>query len=386
MLGHPADLDEPGDDAVDSTRSAQVDHEIGCPFGEAVSKRRRGARFADPGDENVGVGRQMRDFLGQRGDDERGPATDCHPWTVTPKPAGEDGVVRKAVPAPVLVLGGVASVQGGAAIATKLFPQAGPGGTVWLRIALSALLLLAIARPSLAGRSAADLRLVIALGLALAGMNLTFYEALDRIPLGVAVTIEFIGPLSVAVLGSRRRRDLVWVALAAIGVVLLASGGGGLDGTGVLLAFGAGVLWAAYILLTQRVGAVFPGASGLALALVVGAVGLAPIGIVSGGGALVDPGVIGRGCAVALLSSAIPYTLEMYALRRLRAAVFGVLMSLEPAFAALSGLVFLSQHLRGREWAAVACVMSASIGATRDARRDELPVEPGATPTEMVPV
>jgi inner membrane transporter RhtA len=286
----------------------------------------------------------------------------------------------------VLVLGGVASVQGGAAIATKLFPQAGPGGTVWLRIALSALLLLAIARPSLAGRSAADLRLVIALGLALAGMNLTFYEALDRIPLGVAVTIEFIGPLSVAVLGSRRRRDLVWVALAAIGVVLLASGGGGLDGTGVLLAFGAGVLWAAYILLTQRVGAVFPGASGLALALVVGAVGLAPIGIVSGGGALVDPGVIGRGCAVALLSSAIPYTLEMYALRRLRAAVFGVLMSLEPAFAALSGLVFLSQHLRGREWAAVACVMSASIGATRDARRDELPVEPGATPTEMVPL
>lgn len=294
--------------------------------------------------------------------------------------------MRKAVPAPVLVLGGVASVQGGAAIATKLFPQAGPGGTVWLRIALSALLLLAIARPSLAGRSAADLRLVIALGLALAGMNLTFYEALDRIPLGVAVTIEFIGPLSVAVLGSRRRRDLVWVALAAIGVVLLASGGGGLDGTGVLLAFGAGVLWAAYILLTQRVGAVFPGASGLALALVVGAVGLAPIGIVSGGGALVDPGVIGRGCAVALLSSAIPYTLEMYALRRLRAAVFGVLMSLEPAFAALSGLVFLSQHLRGREWAAVACVMSASIGATRDARRDELPVEPGATPTEMVPL
>lgn len=293
--------------------------------------------------------------------------------------------MRKSVPAPVLVLGGVASVQGGAAIATKLFPRAGPGGTVWLRIALSALLLLAVARPSLRGRSAADFRLVIAFGLALAGMNLTFYEALDRIPLGVAVTIEFVGPLSVAVLGSRRLRDLVWVALAAIGVVLLTSGDGGLDGTGVLLAFAAGVLWAAYILLTQRVGGVFPGASGLALALVVGAIGLAPIGILSGGSALVDPGVFGRGCAVALLSSSIPYTLEMYALRRLRAAVFGVLMSLEPAFAAMSGLVFLSQHLQAREWAAVVCVMVASIGATRDARRDELPVEPGATPTQMVP-
>jgi inner membrane transporter RhtA len=294
--------------------------------------------------------------------------------------------VRKAVPAPVLVLGGVASVQGGAAIATKLFPQAGPGGTVWLRLALSALLLLVVARPSFGGHSAADVRLVIAFGLALAGMNFTFYEALDRIPLGVAVTIEFIGPLSVAVLGSRRRRDLVWVALAAIGVVLLTSGGGGLSGAGVLLAFAAGALWAAYILLTQRVGAVFPGASGLALGLLVGAIALAPIGIVSGGSALVDPGVFGRGIAVALLSSAIPYTLEMYALRRLRAAVFGVLMSLEPAFAALSGLLFLSQHLRAREWVAVGCVMAASIGATRDTRRDGLPVEPGATPTEMVPV
>ena len=294
--------------------------------------------------------------------------------------------MRKVVPAPVLVLGGVASVQGGAAIATRLFPQAGPGGTVWLRIALSALLLLAIARPSLAGRRAADLRLVAGFGIALAGMNLTFYEALDRIPLGVAVTIEFIGPLSVAVLGSRRLLDLAWVALAATGVVLLTSGGGGLDGVGVVLAFVAGILWAAYILLTQRVGAVFPGASGLALALVVGAIGLAPIGVVSGGSALLDPGVVWRGCAVALLSSAIPYTLEMYALRRLRAAVFGVLMSLEPAFAALSGLVFLSQHLRAQEWAAVACVMAASIGATRDARGDELPVEPGATPTEMVAV
>jgi len=307
-----------------------------------------------------------------------------HPLTVTPNETGEDGDVRKAVPAPVLVLGGVASVQSGAAVATRLFPQAGPGGTVWLRLGLSSLLLLVIARPTVRGRSAAEIRLAVGFGVALAAMNLTFYEALDRIPLGVAVTIEFIGPLSVAVLGSRRALDLVWVALAAAGVVLLTSGGGRLDGTGVLLAFVTGIFWAAYILLSKQVGAVFPGASGLALALVVGTIGLAPIGIWSGGSALVDPGVFGRGCAVALLSSAIPYTLELYALRRMRAAVFGVLMSLEPAFAALSGLLFLSQHLRLREWVAIGCVMAASIGATRDAQREELPLEPGATPTELV--
>lgn len=306
--------------------------------------------------------------------------------TVTPNVTGEDGAVRKSVPAPALVLGGVASVQGGAAVATRLFPVAGPGGTVWLRLGLSSLLLLAIARPKLRGRSAADLRLAVAFGVALAAMNLTFYEALDRIPLGVAVTIEFIGPLSVAVIGSRRMLDLVWVAFAAVGVVLLTSGGGRLDRTGVVLAFVTGIFWASYILLSKRVGAVFPGASGLALALVVGTIGLAPVGIWSGGSALVDPGVLGRGCVVALLSSAIPYTLEIYALRRLRAAVFGVLMSLEPAFAALSGLLFLSQHLRTREWVAIVFVMAASVGATRGARGDRVPVEPGATPTEMVPV
>jgi inner membrane transporter RhtA len=289
------------------------------------------------------------------------------------------------MPAPVLVLGAVASVQSGAAVATRLFPQVGPGGTVLLRLAVSALLLLAVARPSIASHGAADFRLAIAFGAALAGMNITFYEALSRIPLGVAVTVEFIGPLAVAVLGSRRLIDLLWVVLAAAGVVLLTSGGGALDGLGLFLAFVAGMLWAAYILLAQRVGAVFPGASGLAVAPAVGAVGLAPFGIWSGGSALVDPSVFGRGCAVALLSSAIPYSLEIAALRRLRASVFGVLMSMEPAFAALSGLVFLSQHLRDREWAALACVMAASVGATRGSRRDELPIEPGATPTEMVP-
>lgn len=285
----------------------------------------------------------------------------------------------------MLVLGAVASVQSGAAIATRLFPDAGPGGTVLLRLGVSAVLLWAIARPSVRGHKGADLRLAVAFGVALAGMNFTFYEALSRIPLGVAVTVEFIGPLAVAVLGSRRLIDVVWVLLAAAGVALLTSGGGALDGLGLFLAFAAGVMWAAYILLSQRVGAVFPGATGLAIALLVGTIGLAPFGIWSGGSALVDPSVFGRGCAVALLSSAIPYSLELAALRHLRASVFGVLMSLEPAFAALSGLLFLSQHLRLREWAAVVFVMAASVGATRGARRDDLPIEPGATPTEAVP-
>jgi inner membrane transporter RhtA len=290
------------------------------------------------------------------------------------------------VPAPTLVLGAVASVQSGAAIATKLFPQAGPGGTVFLRLALSAVLLLAIARPKVIGRRPSDLRLVVAFGVALAGMNTTFYEALSRIPLGVAVTIEFIGPLTLAVVGSRRKLDLLWVILAGVGVVMLTSGGRHLDWVGIAFAATAGGLWACYILLAQRVGAAFPGAEGLALALVVGTIAVAPYGIADGGSALVDAGVVGRACAVAVLSSALPYSLEIYALRRLRASVFGVLMSLEPAFAAVSGLLFLSQHLRLREWFAIVSVMVASVGATRTARRDELPIEPGATPTEIVPV
>ena len=290
------------------------------------------------------------------------------------------------VPAPLLVLGAIGSVQSGAAIATRLFPTVGPGGTVLLRLGLSALLVLAIARPRLRGRTRSDLGLAVAFGLVLAGMNATFYAALDRIPLGVAVTVEFVGPLTVAVAGSRRRLDLVWVTLAAVGVVLLTSGGADADVVGLLLALVAGAFWGVYILLSQRVGAVFPGASGLGVALAVGAVAVLPLGLAQGGGDLVGGSVLARGLAVALLSSAVPYSLELFALRRLRASVFGVLMSLEPAVAALSGLVFLGQHLAVEEWAAVVCVMTASIGATRTAPRDDVPVEPGATPPEATAV
>jgi inner membrane transporter RhtA len=285
-------------------------------------------------------------------------------------------------PAPVLVLGAVGSVQIGAAIATKLFPDVGPLGALLLRLGLSALLLLAVARPRWSGRQRRDTTLVVAYAVALAAMNGTFYEALDRIPIGIAVTVEFVGPLAVAVGGSRRKLDVVWVVLAAVGVVLLASGGGnGIDRVGVAWAAAAGLFWGAYILLTQRVGRAFPGATGLAIGLSIGTVCVLPFGIADGGTRLLHPDVLGRGAAVALLSSAVPYSLELFALRRMRAAVFGVLMSLEPAMAAVSGLVFLGQHLDAREWIAVACVMTASIGATRGART-ATPVEPGATPIE----
>jgi len=303
----------------------------------------------------------------------------AHEWQ------GSDVPRRLSAPAPLLVLGAVASVQSGAAIATRLFPDAGPGGTVLLRLALSALILLCFARPRLSGRARADLGWGVAYGVALGAMNATFYEALSRIPLGVAVTIEFVGPLAVAVLGSRRPLDLLWVALAGLGVALLTTGGGGgLDPLGGVLALVAGGFWAAYIVLAQRVGRVFPGASGLTFALVVATIVVAPFALVTAGTRVWHAGVIARGAAVAVLSSAVPYSLELFALRRMRASVFGVLMSLEPAMAALSGLLFLGQHLRPREWIAVACVMVASIGATRRADPDEQPVEPGATPTEAL--
>jgi inner membrane transporter RhtA len=279
------------------------------------------------------------------------------------------------VPAPVQVLGAIASVQSGAAIATKLFPAVGAGGAVFLRLLVSAVLVAVLVRPRPAERSPMELRLVVGFGIVLAAMNALFYLSLDRIPLGVAVTVEFLGPLAVAVAGSRRRLDGLWVILAAAGVTMLASGGGNLDVVGVIFAASAGACWAGYILLSQRVGRVFPGMSGLALALIIGAIVTAPYGVVAGGSALVRPSVLGKGAAIAVLSSAVPYSLELAALRRLRASVFGVLMSIEPAMAALSGLVFLGQHLSRREWVAIGCVVVASVGATVTARGSDEPVE-----------
>jgi inner membrane transporter RhtA len=273
------------------------------------------------------------------------------------------------VPAPALVLGGVASVQFGAAFAKSIFDEIGPGGTVFLRMLFAALVLCAIWRPRISGHTRRDLGLVLLFGASLAGMNAVFYASLDRIPLGVAVTFEFVGPLSVAVFGSRRALDLVWVALAAAGILLLSDfGATDLDGLGVALALTAGAFWAAYILIAARVGQVFASNDGLALAMAVAVVPLAPLGIADAGTDLLVVSVLAVAFAVAMLSSAIPYTLEMEALRRMPANVFGVLMSLEPAVAATAGFVLLGEDLAGREVVAIGLVVAASAGAATGAK------------------
>jgi len=273
------------------------------------------------------------------------------------------------VPPTGLVLGAGISVQFGAALAKTLFDDLGPGGTALLRVAFAALLLLLIWRPRVRGRPGRELALAAAFGISLAGMNLSFYEALDRIPLGVAVTFEFVGPLAVAVAGSRRPLDGLWVGLAAVGILLLSDFGdfGGLDSAGVALALVAGLFWAAYILLSARTGRVFPGGTGLALAMVVSTVVLVPSGVADGGDALLQPDLLALGAAVAVLSSAIPYSFELEALRGLSESVFGVLMSLEPAMATLAGFVVLGQDLGARELIAILLVVTASAGAARGA-------------------
>jgi inner membrane transporter RhtA len=261
-----------------------------------------------------------------------------------------------------LVAVAAASPQLGAALAVTLFDQLGPGGAAFLRLAFAAVILCAIWRPRLTG----DLRLAGAFGLALGLMNWSFYESLDRIPLAVAVTLEFAGPLLVAVIGSRRPLDGLWVALAAGGIVLLVGpGGGSLDALGVGFALAAAACWMAYIYLSKRTGAAFEGGSGLALAMAVGALIVLPAGVWQGGGSLVEPDLLGAALVVALASSVLPYSLELEALRRLPEAVFGVLMSLDPAIAALTGFVLLDQSLGASEVLAIAMVITASAGAAR---------------------
>jgi inner membrane transporter RhtA len=273
------------------------------------------------------------------------------------------------IPPTLLVLLAVSSVQFGGAFAKTIFDEIGPGGTVFLRVFFAALILGALWRPALSGRSAADWRLVGAYGFALVAMNLSFYEALDRIPLGIAVTFEFVGPLGVAIAGSRRALDVLWVVLAGAGIVLLSDfGTADLDGLGVALALVAGGFWAAYILLAARVGRRYPGGQGLALGMALGVVMVAPVGLVDAGGDIFSVEVLAIGLAVAMLSSAIPYTLELEALRRMPQGVFGVLMSMEPAAAALAGFIVLGEGLATREVVAIALVVTASAGAARNAR------------------
>jgi inner membrane transporter RhtA len=266
-------------------------------------------------------------------------------------------------------VGAIVSTQVGAALAKGLFPTLGAGGTTWLRVGFAAVMLWLVARPSIAGRSAGDLGTAALFGVTLAGMNLCFYEAIGRIPLGIAVTIEFLGPLGVAVALSRRRLDFAWIGLACAGIALFANRGKGhsLDPEGVAFVLMAAGFWAGYILMSARTGRTFEGGSGLTMALVVGAVLLAPIGIAEGDAELLDPVLLAKGAGVALLASAIPYRFELEALRRLPTAVFGILMSIEPAVAALAGLVVLGQGLRARDVAAIALVVAASAGASLSA-------------------
>jgi inner membrane transporter RhtA len=275
-----------------------------------------------------------------------------------------------------LVLAAACSVQGGAAVAKSLFPQLGPPGVVFLRLAFGSAALWAIARPELRGRARADLRLIAALGVVLVSMNITFYEALSRAPLGIVVTVEFLGPLAVAVIGSRRAIDLLWVVLAGAGVALLAENrGGSVHVAGIVLAATAGLFWALYILLAVRVGQKFAGASGLAPAMALGALLMAPWGIYTAGHHLRDAQLVGAAVGVGLLSSALPWSLEIEALRRLPPHVFSVVLSLEPAVAALTGLLFLHEHLLGRAWVAIALVVLASAGAAGH-RRPPTPSTP----------
>jgi inner membrane transporter RhtA len=266
------------------------------------------------------------------------------------------------VAAPALVIGAVVSVQLGAATATTLFDQVGPAGAVLYRLLFAAILLLAIWRPAALEAGRDGLILAAGFGVTLAGMNLCFYEALDRIPLGIAVTFEFVGPLLVGLLGSRRRLDLVWVACAAIGVLLLTRPSGSASAAGIGFALLAGGFWAAYILLSARVGRAFAGGRGLALAMGVAAALMIAPGTAAAGGDLIDPGAAAVGAATAVLSSVIPYSLELEALRRIAVGTFGVLMSLEPAVAALIGLVALDQGLAAVEVLGISLVVVASAG------------------------
>ncbi|MER6284607.1 EamA family transporter [Streptomyces sviceus] len=287
------------------------------------------------------------------------------PTSAATPPAHGPGRVGSLGPVGLVLAGGV-SVQFGAALAVTLMPRAGALGVVALRLLVAAVVLLLVCRPRLRGHSRTDWGTVVVFGLTLAAMNGLFYQAVDRISLGAAVTLEFLGPLALSVLASRRAVNTVWAGLALAGVFLLGGGDfGDLDPAGVLFALGAGAMWASYIVFSARTGRRFPQADGLALAMAIGALAFLPLGIAESGTRLLDPVTVGLGAAVALMSSVLPYTLELLALRNLPASAFAILMSLEPAMAALAGFLILDQALSPLQALAVALVITASMGAVR---------------------
>ena len=292
------------------------------------------------------------------------------------RPVGvRDSRSRIALPA-AMIFTGIVSVQFGAGLADRLFGQIPPAAVTGLRLWTAAVAMVVLSGRGFTSsvgelkrrKALKDAAIVCSFGLALGVMNFSIYQAFARIPLGVAVTIEFLGPLAVAVAGSRHLADVGWVVLAGTGVVLLTQGGHGhLDLTGVIFAAVAGACWAAYIVLSSATGRRFPGSAGLAIAMVVSAVVVTPPALIAGGSAMFRPAVLATGVVIGLLSSVIPYWLELESLRRMPMRLFGVWMSLEPAVAALIGLIMLSQHLTIVEWVAICFVMVACAGAARGA-------------------
>ena len=282
---------------------------------------------------------------------------------------------RFTFPAVPAVLLSIVSVQGGAAIAKGLFPVLGPAGTTSLRVGISALVLLLVVRPKLGQLSGPQWRAVVPYGLALGLMNLLFYYALARIPLGLAVTLEFVGPLGLALAGSRRWVDVVWALLAAAGIALIAPWQGqGVDLLGMAFALAAGGAWTVYIVLGQRTAAVLPGQQAVAVGMLFAALPVLPMGIASGSLLGLTPHLLLLGSLLALFSSVLPFSLEMQALRTLPTRTFSILMSLEPVAAALSGWLLLGERLLLPQWLAVVLIVVASVGATLTTK----PVEPVA--------
>jgi inner membrane transporter RhtA len=282
-----------------------------------------------------------------------------------------------AVPPPALILLGILSLQIGAGMAKHMFDRMPPSAMVLMRLLTSAVVLGFLARKALRGvlrdHSRKSLLIAAGFGLSLALMNFSIYQSFSRIPLGMAVTIEFLGPLLISIVASRRPRDLLWAVLAGAGVVMLARGGGEVDPAGIAFALLAGACWAAYILFSASTGQRFSGSTGLAVASIVGTFAILPMGVHAGGAALLDPQLLALGIGVGVLSSVIPYSLELEALRRMPARVFGILMSLEPAVAALAGVALLGEILTGRQWVAIACVIVACAGAALGPERPAAP-------------
>ena len=275
-----------------------------------------------------------------------------------------------------LLLIAMASIQSGASLAKSMFPIVGAQGTTSLRLAFASIIMLLILRPWRARLTAKSLKTVIVYGIALGGMNFLFYMSLRSVPLGIAVALEFTGPLAVAIYTSRRPIDFIWIGLAITGLLLLIPFGEntqGIDPVGATYALSAGVCWALYILYGQRAGA-DNGVQTAALGVIIAAIFFAPIGVYHAGAALLTPGLIPIAIGVALMSTAVPYTLEMIALTRMPTRTFGTLMSIEPAFGALSGLLFLNEILSFTQWMAISCIIMASIGATLTMRNHSTPV------------